>query len=182
MGHGSPLCVKLHQRIVSQFKDNVSQRKTAKNLGLSPSTVHNIVKRFRESGEILVHKGQGQDPLMNACMTIQLSGGIVWEMLPCSHAMMDLATPLMQRLMLGILERQMLPSRRRLFPGIHVYFSKKIRHFARVRHRSVCAWLACLQSRSVSYWNCMAHHEEENQTKVTMDCWAVQALYCIHQE
>ena len=30
-------------------KDNVSQRKTAKNLGLSPSTVHNIVKIFRES-------------------------------------------------------------------------------------------------------------------------------------
>ena len=66
MGHGSPLCAKLHERIVSQFKDNVSQRKIAKNLGLSPSTVHNIVKRFRESGEISVRKGQGRKPLLNA--------------------------------------------------------------------------------------------------------------------
>ena len=27
MGHGSPLCAKLHERIVSQLKDNVFQRK-----------------------------------------------------------------------------------------------------------------------------------------------------------
>ena len=66
MGHGSPLCAKLCERIVSQFKDNVSQRKIANNLGLSPSTVHNIVKRFRESGEISVRKGQGRKPLLNA--------------------------------------------------------------------------------------------------------------------
>ena len=32
MGCGSPLCAKLHERIVSQFKDNVSLRKIAKNL------------------------------------------------------------------------------------------------------------------------------------------------------
>ena len=56
MCHGSPLCVKLCERIISQFKDNVSQRKIAKNLGISASTVHNIVKSFRESGEISVCK------------------------------------------------------------------------------------------------------------------------------
>ena len=56
MGLGSPLCVKLHERIVSQFKDNVSQRGITKNLGLSPSTVQNIVKRSRESGELLLRK------------------------------------------------------------------------------------------------------------------------------
>ena len=66
MGRGSPLCAKLLERIVRQFKDNVSQCKIAKNLGLSPFTVHNIVKRFRESGEILVRKGQGRKPLLNA--------------------------------------------------------------------------------------------------------------------
>ena len=60
MGRGSALCAKLHERILSQFKDNVSQCKIAKNLGLSPSTVHNIVERFRESGEILVRKSQGR--------------------------------------------------------------------------------------------------------------------------
>ena len=54
------------QIIVSQFKDNVSQHKIANNLDLSPSTVHNILKRFRESGEISVRKGQGRKPLLNA--------------------------------------------------------------------------------------------------------------------
>ena len=46
--------------IVCQFKDNVSQFKIANNLGLSPSTAHNIVKRLRESGEISVRKGEGR--------------------------------------------------------------------------------------------------------------------------
>ena len=41
-------------RIVSQFKDSVSQHNIENNLSLSPSTVHNIVKRCRESGEILM--------------------------------------------------------------------------------------------------------------------------------
>ena len=35
--------------------------------------------------------------------------------------------------------------------------------------QSVCTWLACLQSTSVSYRKCTEHHEE-NQTK-TRDCW-----------
>ena len=30
---------------------------------------------------------------------------------------------------------------------------------------------------SVSYWKCMPHHEEENQTAVTTDCWAAHVLY-----
>ena len=66
MGHGSPLPAKLHERIVSQFKDNVSQRKIANNLGLSLSTFRNIVKSFKKSLEILVRKGQGWKPLLNA--------------------------------------------------------------------------------------------------------------------
>ena len=65
MGCGSPLCAKLRERFVSQFKD-VSQRKIANNLVISPSTVHNIVKRFRESGEISVCKGQGRKMLLNS--------------------------------------------------------------------------------------------------------------------
>ncbi len=32
----------------------------------SQSTVHNIIKRFRETGEISVHKGQGQRSLLDA--------------------------------------------------------------------------------------------------------------------
>ena len=66
MGRGSLLCAKLRERIVIQFKYNVSQRKIANNLGLSLSIVHIIVKRFREAGEMSVRKGQGRQPL-NAC-------------------------------------------------------------------------------------------------------------------
>lgn len=66
MGRGSPLCAKIRERIVSQFKRNISQRKIAENLGLSTSTVHNIVKRFREFRDISVRKGQGRKPLLNA--------------------------------------------------------------------------------------------------------------------
>ncbi len=33
---------------------------------ISSSTVHNIIKRFRESGEISVRKGQGRRPLLDA--------------------------------------------------------------------------------------------------------------------
>ena len=64
MSRGSKLCAKLREEIVSQFKDSVSQRKIKKNLGLSQSRVHNIVKRFRESGEISVRKDQGRKPLL----------------------------------------------------------------------------------------------------------------------
>lgn len=65
MGRGSPLSAELRERIVCQLKNNVSQRRIAKNLGLSPSTVNKIVKRFKETGEISVRKGQGRKPLLN---------------------------------------------------------------------------------------------------------------------
>lgn len=64
MGCGSPLCAGLGERIICQFK-NVSQPKIAKYLGKSPSTVNNILKRFRELGEIYLCKDQGQKLLLN---------------------------------------------------------------------------------------------------------------------
>ena len=84
MGHGSPLCAKLCERIVSQFKDNVSQCKIAKNLGLSPSTVHNIVKIFRESGEILVRKGQGRETAAE-CVWPSSPQVVLFEKPSCYH-------------------------------------------------------------------------------------------------
>ncbi len=45
----------------------VSQRKIAKSLKLSSSTVHNIIQRFRESGTISVRKGKGQKTILDAC-------------------------------------------------------------------------------------------------------------------
>ncbi|XP_076588395.1 uncharacterized protein LOC143321716 isoform X2 [Chaetodon auriga] len=67
MGRGSPLSHNLREQIIQQFQNNVSQRTIAKNLGISPSTIHNIIKRFRESGEISARKGQGRKPTLNAC-------------------------------------------------------------------------------------------------------------------
>ena len=65
MGWGSPLCQQLHEKIVKQFNNNVSQRTIARNLGISSSTVNNIIKRFRESGETTPRKGQGRKPTLN---------------------------------------------------------------------------------------------------------------------
>ncbi len=50
---------KVRKKIVEYFKNNVPQRQIAKALQISSSTVHNIFKRFRETGEISVRKGQG---------------------------------------------------------------------------------------------------------------------------
>ncbi len=47
------------------FKNNVPQRKIGRDLDISPSTVHNIIKRFKESGGISVRKGQGRKPKLN---------------------------------------------------------------------------------------------------------------------
>ncbi|KAI2665782.1 Transposable element Tc1 transposase [Labeo rohita] len=54
MGRGSPICERVRKKIVEYFKNNVPQRQIAKALQISSSTVHNIIKRFRETGEISV--------------------------------------------------------------------------------------------------------------------------------
>ncbi len=51
--------------ILEMFKNNVPQRKIGRDLDISPSTVHNIIKRFKESGGISVRKGQGRKPKLN---------------------------------------------------------------------------------------------------------------------
>ncbi len=43
-----------------------SEKKNAKSLKLSSSTVHNIIQRFRESGTISVRKGQGRKTILDA--------------------------------------------------------------------------------------------------------------------
>ncbi len=54
------------QYIVEYFKNNVPQRQIVIALQISSSTVHNIIKRWRETGEISVCKGQGRRPLLDA--------------------------------------------------------------------------------------------------------------------
>ncbi len=71
MGRGSPIPPMLWRKIVEQYQKGVSQRKIAKSLKLSSSTVHNIIQRFRESGTISVRKAQGRDlrALRRHCIT-----------------------------------------------------------------------------------------------------------------
>ncbi len=66
MGRGSPICERVRKKIVEYFKNNVPQCQIAKALKISSSIVHNIIKRFREAGEISVHEGQGRRPLLDA--------------------------------------------------------------------------------------------------------------------
>ncbi len=67
MSRGSPICERVRKNIVKYFKNNVPQHQIAKALQISSTTVHNIIKSLRETGEISVHKGQGQRPLLEAC-------------------------------------------------------------------------------------------------------------------
>ncbi len=65
-GRCSPICERMRKKIVEYFKNNVPQRQIAKAFQISSTTVHNIIKRFRETGESSVHKGQGRRPLLDA--------------------------------------------------------------------------------------------------------------------
>ncbi len=66
MDRGSPICERVHKKIVEYFKNYIPQRQIAKALQISSSTLHNIIKRLRETGEISVRKGQGRRPLLDA--------------------------------------------------------------------------------------------------------------------
>ncbi len=57
----------VRRKIVEQYQKGVSQRKIAKSLKLSSSTVHNIIQRFRESGTISVRKGQVRKTILDDC-------------------------------------------------------------------------------------------------------------------
>ncbi len=67
MGRCSPICERVRKKIVEYFKNNVPQCQIAKPLQILSSTVHNLIKRLRETGEISVCKGQGRRPLLDAC-------------------------------------------------------------------------------------------------------------------
>ncbi len=56
-------CIK---NIVEYFKNNIYQHQISKALQISTSTVHNFIKRFRETGEVSVCKGQGRRPFLDA--------------------------------------------------------------------------------------------------------------------
>ncbi len=66
MGRGSTICERVRKNIVEYFKNKAPQRQIAMALQISSSTVHNIIKSFRETVEISVRKGQGQRPFLDA--------------------------------------------------------------------------------------------------------------------
>ncbi len=66
MGRGSPICERVCKKIVKYFKNNIPQRRITKALQISSSTVHNIIKRFRETGQMSIRMGQGRRPLLDA--------------------------------------------------------------------------------------------------------------------
>ncbi len=66
MGRGSPICERVRKKIVEYFKNNIPQYQIEKTLQISSSTMHNLIKRFKESGEISVRMGQGWKPLLVA--------------------------------------------------------------------------------------------------------------------
>ncbi len=49
------------------IKSKAPKCQIAKALQIASSTVHNIIKRLRETEEISVRKGQGQRPLLDPC-------------------------------------------------------------------------------------------------------------------
>ena len=53
------------EKITEVIKNNVPQRKTGRDLHLSPSTEQNIIKAFKESGGVSVCKGQGSKPKLD---------------------------------------------------------------------------------------------------------------------
>lgn len=65
MSRGLPVCQQICEKIMC--KNNVPQRKIGKDLDISPSTVHNIIKGVKESGESSVRKVQGRKPKLNYC-------------------------------------------------------------------------------------------------------------------
>ncbi len=59
MGRGSPVCQQIRKKLIEMFK-TMSSKKVGRDLDISPSTVHNIIKRFKESGGISVRKARAQ--------------------------------------------------------------------------------------------------------------------------
>ena len=72
MGCGSPLCAKLCETIVSQFKDNVSQRKIAKNLVFDQPQFIILWKVSGSPGKSRCAKAKGGKRCW-MCVTIQPS-------------------------------------------------------------------------------------------------------------
>ena len=65
IGPGSLVFKPMCEKIIEMFKNSVPQRRIGRDLDMVSSVVHNIIKRFKESGGISVHKEQGLKTKLN---------------------------------------------------------------------------------------------------------------------
>ncbi len=72
MSRGSTICERV---IVEYFKNNIPQHQIAKAWQISSSTVHNIIKSFRETGEISVLCALLDEPYVNI---VQKRHRVLW--------------------------------------------------------------------------------------------------------
>lgn len=182
MRRGSPLCEKLRGWILKQFKNNISQSTIASNVGISPSTIHNTVKRLRGSREISAHKGQSCKPTLNADPSGICDGmGFVTMAWVASTSV---KAPLMLKVKTGFGATYAAIQTKNFFRDIPAHSSKTmsshILHLLQRRGfvlKSAGTRLACLQYRSVFHWKCVAHYKAQHTRMETPDCWATKVVY-----
>ncbi len=161
------------------FKNNVPQRKMGRDLDISPSTVHNIIKRFKESGGISVRKGQGRKPKLNNRDLRSLRRHCIKNR---HSSISDITTwaqdyfgkPLSSTTIRSYIHKCQLK----------LYCAKRKPYVNSVQKRRRLLWArrhlgwtitqwkrvlwsdesACLQSRPVSNRECVAHFEAQNAT------------------
>lgn len=173
-----PLCNKIHEKIFIQFIGNISPHKIAENLDLAKSKVHNIVKTFREFGDILVYRDHWKYR-----QVLWSQGHLRWIKRRCAvvrwvHISACFGEDWVSSSLCQWWKR---PSRLSA-NGAKADSSDGMWGHLSPRHGwggCVCVWryhwcrpLACCLSRSASYWKCKSDHEEENQKTATADCWA----------
>ncbi len=108
MGRVSPICERVRKKIVECFKNNVPQRQIATSLQISSSTVHNIIKIFRET-EVR--------EMVWWCISALSMGSL--------HVLEGTVNAEMY---IKVLEQHMLPSRWCLFQRRLVYFSRTMQN------------------------------------------------------
>ncbi len=136
LGRVSPVCQQIREKIIEMFKNNVPQRKIGRDLDISPSTVHNIIKRFKESGGISVRNNRDLRSLRRHCIKNRhssISDITTWAQdyfgKPLSSTTIQCVSAIGKGNLhlcdgtinaekyIEILEHNMLPSRRPLFQG-----------------------------------------------------------------
>lgn len=155
MGRGSSICERLRKKIVEYFKNNVPQRQIAKALQITSSAVHNIIKKFRETGEISVRKGQGRRPLLDACGFRALRRHCITHRHDCINDITKWAQEYFQK-PLSINTIRHAISRRQL----KLYHAKRKPYVNMVQKRRRVLWAKAHLKCTISKWNSVLWSDE----------------------